>query len=277
TDRPRPSIRSFQGARRSFVIPEEITEQLKTLARSERATLFMTLLTAFQSLLSCLANETDIVVGSPIAGRNRPETEPLIGYFVNTLVLRADLSGDPSFRESLRSTRETALGAFANQDPPFEKLVEDLNPARTAAYNPLFQVWFVMQQPFAGGQEFDGLTTQYLDIGTTLTRHDLQLSVWETAKGLEGAFTYSTALFDAETIDCIVAQLQVLLGLVVEQPDVRLSDLRAAVNDAGRAYRAEAMAELSETSRLKLKSAKRKVVIDVAPAAVEESWTNPNQ
>jgi len=277
TDRPRPSIRSFRGARRSFVISKEIGAKLKTIARSERATLFMTLLTAFQSLLSCLANETDIVVGSPIAGRNRPETEPLIGYFVNTLVLRADLSGDPSFRESLRSTRETALGAFANQDLPFEKLVEDLNPARTAAYNPLFQVWFVMQHPFAGAQEFDGLTTQYVDIGTTLTRHDLQLSVWETAKGLEGAFTYSTALFDAETIDCIVAQLQVLLGLVVEQPDVRLSDLRAAVNDAGRAYRAEAMAELSETSRLKLKSAKRKVVIDVAPAAVEESWTNPNQ
>jgi hypothetical protein len=277
TDRPRPPNRSFQGARRSFVISKEIREQLKKLARSESATLFMTLLAAFQSLLSCFANETDIVVGSPIAGRNRPETEPLIGYFVNTLVLRADLSGDPTFRESVGRTRETALGAFANQDLPFEKLVEDLNPKRTAAYNPLFQVWFVMQQPFAGRQEFNGLTVQYLDSDTTLTRHDLQLSVWESAQGLEGAFTYSTALFDAETIDCFVEQFKVLLAAIVEQPEIRLSVLRGAVNETGRAYRADAIAGLEETSRMKLKSAKRKVVIDVAPAAVEESWTNPNQ
>jgi amino acid adenylation domain-containing protein len=277
TDRPRPAIRSFQGTRRSFVISKEIREQLKTLARSERATLFMTLLAAFQSLLSCLANENDIVVGSPIAGRNRPETDALIGYFVNTLVLRTDLSGDPTFRESVRRTRATALGAFANQDLPFEKLVEDLSPARTAAYNPLFQVWFVMQQPFAGRQEFNGLTVQYLDSGTALTRHDLQLSVWESANGLEGAFTYSTALFDAETIDCIVEQFRVLVATIVEQPETRLSVLRGLVNEARRAYRAEAIAGLEETSRLKLKSAKRKVVIDVTPTAVEESWTNPNQ
>jgi acyl carrier protein len=277
TDRPRPSIRSFQGARRSFIIAKDVTEQLKAIARSESATLFMTLLTAFQSLLSCLANETDIAVGSPIAGRNRPETEPLIGYFVNTLVLRADLSGDPTFRESLRRTRETALGAFANQDLPFEKLVEDLNPARTTAYNPLFQVWFVMQQAFAGRQELNGLAVEYLDSGTTLTRHDLQLSLWESAKGLEGAFTYSTALFDVETIDCMVEQFKSLLAVVVEQPETRLSDLRSSVSEAGRAYRAEAIAGLEETSRMKLKSSKRKVVVDVTPAVVEESWTNPNQ
>jgi hypothetical protein len=178
TDRPRAAVRSFQGARRSFSITKEIREKLKTLARTERATLFMMLLTSFQSLLSCLANEDDIVVGSPVAGRNRPETEALIGYFVNTLVLRADLSGDPSFRESLRRTRETALGAFVNQDVPFEKLVEDLNPTRTAAYNPLFQVWFVMQQPFVGRQELNGLAVQYLDSGTALTRNYLHLSLW---------------------------------------------------------------------------------------------------
>ena len=277
TDRPRPSIRSFHGARRSFVVTEEIREKLKTLARSERATLFMTLLTAFQSLLSCLANETDVVVGSPVAGRNRPETELLIGYFVNTLVLRANLSGDPAFRESLGRTRETALGAFANQDVPFEKLVEDLNPARTAAYNPLFQVWFVMQQPFAGHQELNGLVMQYLDSGTALTRHDLQLSLWESPKGLEGAFTYSTALFDAETIDCIVEQFQILLSVVVEQPETRLSVLRVSMDEASRAYRAQAVAGLEEASRRKLKSAKRKVVIGGPATAVEESWTNPNQ
>jgi hypothetical protein len=277
TDRPRPPTRSFRGARRSFVIPAEIREKLKTLARSERATLFMTLLTAFQSLLSCLANETDIIVGSPIAGRNRPETEPLIGYFVNTLVLRADLSGDPTFREGLRHTRDTALGAFANQDVPFDKLVDELNPARTSAYNPLFQVWFVMQQPFAGGHEFNGLAMQYVDSGTALTRHDLQLSLWESAKGLEGALTYGTALFDVATIDCIAEQFKALLSVIVEQPETRLSDLHALVTETGRAYRAKAISDLEETSRLKLKSAKRKVVVDVPAPAVEESWTNPNQ
>jgi len=191
--------------------------------------------------------------------------------------LRADLSGDPTFRESLRRTRETALGAFAIQDLPFEKLVEDLNPVRTTRYNPLFQVWFVMQQAFAGRQELNGLNVQYLDSGTALTRHDLQLSLWESGKGLEGAFTYSTALFDVETIDCMVEQFKSLLAIVIEQPETRLSDLRSSANEVGRAYRADAIAGLEETSRLKLKSTKRKVVVDVAPAVVEESWTNPNQ
>jgi hypothetical protein len=265
TDRPRPPVRSFHGARVPLSMPKEISEELKTVARSERASLFMVLMTAFQSLLSCLSNEEDIVVGSPVAGRNRREIEPLIGYFVNTLVLRADLSGNPTFRESVRRTRESALGAFANQDVPFEKLVEDLNPTRTAAYNPLFQVWFVMQQPVAGRQELNGLAMQYLDSGATLTRHDLQLSLWESARGLEGAVTFSTALFDRETIDCMAEQFKSLVRLIVAQPETCLSVLRDSVNETGRAYRAQVVAGLEEASLLKLKSVKRKVVIDVAP------------
>lgn len=263
SDRPRPSIRSFRGSRVHFGITKEIAEKLKTLARDERATLFMTLLTAFQSLLSCLTNEKDLVVGSPVAGRNRPECEPLIGYFVNTLVLRANYSGDPGFRESLRRTRDTALGAFANQDVPFEKLVEDLNPARTVEYNPLFQVWFVLQHAFVERDEFNGITVQSVENDNAVTRHDLQLSLWETANGFDGAFTYSTALFDAETIARIAEQFKALLAVVVEQPDIRLSELSAAVRDAGRAYTNKAIEGLEETSRLKLKSAKRKVVVEL--------------
>jgi acyl carrier protein len=277
SDRPRPAVRSFRGARQSFSVTKEIAEKVKTLARNERATLFMTLLTAFQSLLSCLTNERDLVVGSPVAGRNRPECEPLIGYFVNTLVLRANLSGDPSFRESLRRTRETALGAFANQDVPFEKLVEDLNPVRTVEYNPLFQVWFVLQQAIVERAEFNGITVQPVESDNALTRHDLQLSLWETTNGFHGAFTYSTALFDAETIARIAEQFQLLLAVVVEQPDIRLSDLSVAVHEAGRAHADKAIAGMEETSRRKLKSARRKVVIGAATSAVEESWTNPNQ
>ena len=270
SDRPRPAIRSFSGARLSFSITKEIADKLKPLARDERATVFMTLLTAFQSLLSCLTNEEEIVVGSPVAGRSRPECERLIGYFVNTLVLRSNFSGDPTFRESLRRTREKALGAFANQDVPFEKLVEELNPARTTEYNPLFQVWFVLQPAFVERQSFKELAVQYLESDNAVTRHDLQLSLWETATGLNGALTYSTALFDAETIACMAEQFKTLLSIVVEQPDVRLSVLRGAITDAGRAYRDEASARLAEMSHRKLKSAKRKTVIDRASTAVEK-------
>ena len=207
-DRPRPPMRSFRGARQSLAISKEITDKLKGLARAERATLFMTLLTAFQLLLSCLTNRDDIVVGSPAAGRNRPELEALIGYFVNTLVLRAQLSGDPDFRESLRRGRTVALGAFANQDVPFEKLVEELQPTRTLKVNPLFQVWFALQNALVEHQEFNGLTVESLTIDSATTRHDLQLTLWETANGLEGAFTYSTDLFEAETIACMAEQFQ---------------------------------------------------------------------
>jgi non-ribosomal peptide synthetase component F len=222
------TIRSFSGARLSFSITKEIADQLRTLARGERATMFMTLLAAFQSLLSCLTNEEEIVVGSPVAGRSRPECEKLIGYFVNTLVVRSNYSGDPTFRESIRRTREKALGALANQDVPFEKLVEELNPPRTAGYNPLFQVWFVLQPAFIDRPDFNGLAVQYLESDSAVTRHDLQLSLWETADGLKGALTYSTALFDAETIACMAEQFKTLLAVVIEQPDIPLSVLRAA-------------------------------------------------
>jgi amino acid adenylation domain-containing protein len=276
-DRPRPPLRSFHGARHSLDISKEITDKLKTLARRERATLFMTLLATFQTLLSCLANQDDVVVGSPTAGRDQPECEALIGYFVNTLVLRAEFSGDPTFRESLRRARETALGAFANQEVPFEKLVEELKPARALQYNPLFQVWFVFQNALVERQELNGLTVESLAIESATTRHDLQLTLWETAKGIEGAFTYSTDLFEAETIACMAEQFQTLLSLVVEQPNIVLSALRSAVNETGRAYRNKTSAGLEEASRQKLKSTKRKVVTGTRASAKEEPWTSPDR
>jgi amino acid adenylation domain-containing protein len=271
TDRPRPAIRSFSGARFSFSIAGEIADKLKRLARAERATLFMTLLAAFQSLLTCLTNEEQIVVGSPVAGRNRPGCEQLIGYFINTLVIRSDSSGDPTFRESVRRTRVKALAAFANQDVPFEKLVEELNPPRTAAYNPLFQVWFVLQPAFIERAEFNALAIEYLESDSGLTRHDLQLSLWENVNGLTGALTYSTALFDAETIACMAEQFKTLVAIVAEEPDTRLSMLLRAVAGAAVAYRAEASARLAEMTHRKLKSTKRKTVTDRVSTAAEKS------
>ncbi len=253
TDRPRPLSRSFRGARRPFSIGKESIDKLKTVARAANATLFMTLLTAFQSLLSCLTNADDVVVGSPTAGRNQSETEALLGYFANTIILRAQFSGDPAFRESLACTRETAIAAFANQDLPFEKLVDELKPVRTPSYNPLFQVWFVLQNVQIEREEFRGLTMESVAIDNATTRHDLQLTLWESARGLEGSFTYSTDLFEAETIAGIAEQFKTLVGLVCEQPDIKLSALRTALNE-------KLSAATEEVSRQKLKSARRKVV-----------------
>jgi len=253
TDRPRPMSRSFRGARHIFAIGKETTGKLKTVARDANATLFMTLLTAFQSLLSCLTNANDLVVGSPTAGRNQSETEALIGYFANTIILRAQFSGDPAFRESLSRTRESAIAAFANQDLPFEKLVDELKPVRTSSYNPLFQVWFVLQNVQIEREEFRGLSVESIAIDNATTRHDLQLTLWESANGLEGAFTYSTDLFEAETIEGIAEQFKTLVGLVSEQPDIKLSALRTAMNE-------KLSAATEQLSRQKLKSARRKVV-----------------
>ena len=253
TDRPRPASRSFRGARHSFVIGNPTVDKLKLVARAGNATLFMTLLTAFQSLLSCLTNANDLVVGSPTAGRNQSETEALIGYFANTIILRAQFSGDPAFRESLGRTRESAIAAFANQDLPFEKLVDELKPVRTTSYNPLFQVWFVLQNVQIEREEFRGLSMEPIAIDNATTRHDLQLTLWESANGLEGAFTYSTDLFEAETIEGIAEQFKTLAGLVAEQPDIKLSALRTAMN-------AKLSAATEELSRQKLKSARRKKI-----------------
>jgi amino acid adenylation domain-containing protein len=263
-DRPRRATRSFRGARRSLTISKETVDRLKRIARSEHATLFMTLLTTFQLLLSCLTGDEDIVVGSPTAGRNRPEIENLIGYFVNTLVLRTKLAGDPSFRGVLQRTRETALGAYGHQDMPFEKLVDELRPQRSLEFNPLFQVWFVLQNAtdtFAR-QEWVGLNVQPINIDSATTRHDLQLTLWETEAGLEGAFTYSTDLFDAETLDGIGEQFANLLQIVVEDPDIRLSVVRADLDQVGDAQRQRAAKLLEEASHDKLRSSKRKVVSD---------------
>jgi amino acid adenylation domain-containing protein len=259
-DRPRPAVRSFRGARHSLTISKEVADGLKKLARGERVTLFMILLAAFQLLLSCLTRGDDIVVGSPTAGRNRPETEGLIGNFVNTLVLRKKLAADRDFRETVRRVRETTLAAYSNQDVPFEHLVEELRPQRSLKFNPLFQVWFVLQSAPVEQREWRDLTVRSIDLDSTTTRHDLQLTLWKADNSLAGAFTYSTDLFDPETIDCISEQFESLLAIVIERPEIRLSMLRAKLDDVGRAYRRQRAEKLEDAGREKLKSVKRRAV-----------------
>jgi amino acid adenylation domain-containing protein len=223
TDRPRPAVQTFRGAAVPVELPQSLTKELKTLSRSAGATLFMTLLAAFKILLHRYTGQDDIVVGSPVANRQRSEIEPLIGFFVNTLVLRTDLSGNPDFQALLARVRETALAGYAHQDVPFEMLVEALQPERSLSYAPLFQVMFVFQNAPAVALELPGLTLTEIAIESTTAKFDLMLSLEETAAGLRGVLEYSADLFDETTIRRMLGHFHVLLDGLVRQPDERIA------------------------------------------------------
>ncbi len=218
TDRPRPTRQSFNGARESFALSRDLSARLVELSRREGATLFMTLLAAFYVLLYRYTGEPDIVVGTPVANRNRQELEPLIGFFVNTLALRADLSGDPTFRELLAQVREVSLGAYAHQDLPFEMLVEELSPIRDWSRNPLFQVLFALQNMPEASSQSIGLEISSVEVKTTRAQFDLILDVTEFGGQIYATFVYNTDLFDASTIERIAAHFKVLLAGVVARP-----------------------------------------------------------
>jgi amino acid adenylation domain-containing protein len=222
-DRPLPALRSEAGARVSVAFASALREELAPFARRHEATPFMVLLAAFQALLCRLTGQEDLTVGSPVAGRSRAESEPLIGFFVNTLVMRGDLAGDPSFGELLARVRQTTLDAFAHQDLPFEQLVEELRPERQLAVHPLFQVLFAVQNAPLGTMELPGLTLSPLPFATRVAQFDLDLSFWDSADGLVADVGYRTDLFDPPTPRRLVRQLEVLLGAVLADPSLRLS------------------------------------------------------
>ncbi|HEX6046567.1 MAG TPA: amino acid adenylation domain-containing protein [Pyrinomonadaceae bacterium] len=224
-DHPRPKVRSLRGAFVPVEFSEELTNALKSLSRAEGATLFMTLLAAFQTLLSRYAAQHDVAVGVPVANRRRREIEDLIGFFVNTLVLRTDLSGDPAFRELLMRVREVSLGAYAHQDVPFEMLVERLQPARDAGGTPLFNVFFVLQNAPPVELELPELRIEQLHVGTGTAKFDLMLSLEEAEGKLSGVFEYATDLFDRSRIKRMLAHFETLLESVVHRPDRRMSEL----------------------------------------------------
>jgi amino acid adenylation domain-containing protein len=225
TDRPRPPVVSYRGAQRDFTISGSLLRDLKGLSRSEGVTLYMALLAAFQTLLHRYSGQEDIGVGSPIANRNRAEIEGLIGFFVNTLVLRTDMGRDPSFRELLGRVREAALGAYAHQDVPFEKVVEELNPVRDSSRSPLFQVMFVLQNMADAKLNLAGVEVESLPEQTRTSKFDLTLFLTEEGEGLRGSIEYSTDLFDGTTIERMVGHLQTLLEGIVANADQRISEL----------------------------------------------------
>lgn len=225
TDRPRPAIQTFAGTHYSFTLPLSLTRALKALSQQEGATLFMTLLAGFQILLCRYSRQEDIVVGSYVAGRNRAELEKLIGFFLNTLVLRTDLSGNPPFRELLQRLRKIALEAYAHQDLPFARLVEELQLGRDLSRNPLFQVVFQLLNipgtlPTAGGAK-----PLHQEVQRETTVVDLTCSLWETTDGISGDLEYSTDLFEAATIHRLARHYQILLEGIVADPNQRIWQL----------------------------------------------------
>jgi Condensation domain/Phosphopantetheine attachment site len=224
-DRPRPQTHSWRGAHRSFQLPQPLTEQVKALSRSHGVTLYMTLLAAFKVLLWRYTGQDDILIGSVIAGRNRRETESLIGFFLNTLVMRTDLSGKPTFIELLGRVREVCLGAYAHQDVPFEKLVEELQPERGLSASPIVQATFGLQNAPMGELTLPELKLSGVALENEVARFDITLWLMETGEGLAGNWTYSTELFDESRIKRMEGHFQRLLESIVAEPGARINRL----------------------------------------------------
>jgi len=224
-DRPRPATLSFRGRRYLRLVPPELAQAVRDLGARERATMFMTLLAAFKILLHRFTSQDDLVVGAPVANRDLPEIEPLIGFFSNTLALRTSLAGDPSFCEVLSRVRQTALDAYDHHDLPFEKLVAELKPERNLSHSPLFQIMFVHRNASADTPALAGLETEVVEVEPGTSKFDLQLAATEDPQGLRLAWDYSTDLFDPATIERAHSHFLTLLKGIVANPGLPISRL----------------------------------------------------
>ncbi|HSG39439.1 MAG TPA: amino acid adenylation domain-containing protein, partial [Thermoanaerobaculia bacterium] len=246
TDRPRPTTRGTRGAYLPVAIAGELAASVRSLAQDQEATPFMVLVAGLQALLSRVSGQDDLAVGSVVANRNRLETEPLIGFFVNTLVLRGELAGDPGFRDLLRRTRATALGAYAHQDVPFEKLVEELAPQRDPSRTPLFQVALALQNAPAPPLELPGLKAEPLDTDAGGSRFDLTLLLRDSEDGFVGSVEYAVDLFDAGTVERLLGHYRTLLEGVVTDPGRPVTDLPLLTEAETRQLLAEAVRDTAD-------------------------------
>jgi len=226
TDYSRPPVQRYQGARLSFSLSDELTAQLKHLSQQMGTTLFMTLWSAFATLLSRYSGQSDIVIGSPIANRTQSQTESIFGFFLNTLVLRLDLTNNLPFEDILLKARPVALEAYSHQDLPFEQLVEELQPVRSLSHSQLFQVMFVLQNaPLLPDLELAGLNLTQLELKSVIAKFDLALEFTETVSGLTGRLEYNTDLFERATIERLSGHLQTLLTGIVANPKTPIHEL----------------------------------------------------
>ena len=251
TDRPRPSVQTFRGGCLSFQIDERLTASLKELSHKSATTLFMTLMAAYVTLLFRHSDQNDILIGTPIASRNYQELEGLIGFFVNTLVMRTRLEGNPSFEELLKQVRSVCRNAYANQDVPFEQIIETLQIERSLSHSPLFQVMFVLQNVAMEELETPGLKISPLSLDNVNAKFDFALQMWEinTEKGnsLQGFWQYNIDLFDQDRIARMSGHFQTLLEAIVANPQEPIGTLSLLTererhqllvewNDTGKAY-----------------------------------------
>lgn len=225
TDRPRPPVRTYRGTIESVRLPASLTPALHALSRQENVTLFMTLLAGFQTLLYRYTGQPDFAVGTLIANRQQPELEGLIGFFANTLVLRANLAGNPTFRELLAQAREVALGAYAHQDLPFERLIDELKLPRDLSRSPLFQVMLLLHNAPITASELPGLTFSPMAADSQTAKFDLTLYLAELPDGLQADLEYNSDLFDRATILRLMGHYEQLLAGAVTDPDQRILDL----------------------------------------------------
>jgi Condensation domain len=253
-DHPRPAKDTYRGALHSIVLSKELSADLQMLSRTLGATLFMTILATFKLLLHYLTKQDDIVVGTDVANRGRVETENLIGFFVNQLVLRTRISGNPTFQEVLARVREVTLEAYANQDLPFEKVVEILNPDRSLTHAPLFQVKLILNHASSGVLALPQLRLKSLNPERTTAQLDITLPLWETSAGIGGWINYNTDLFDAATMTRFGSLFEKLLVAVVRQPLATVSELKSMLSD-------EDQQQFAQSNRQRLKQAKRKPVV----------------
>ncbi|MCY1023457.1 non-ribosomal peptide synthetase [Pyxidicoccus sp. MSG2] len=269
-DHPRPPVQSFRGASVSFALPKALTGQLQALARAEGATLFMVLLAGFQHLLARWSGQEDIVLGTPVAGRTDRRTEGLIGFFVNMLVLRTDVSGDPSFRTLVTRAKETALQAYAHQDLPFEKLVEELNPVRDLSRPPLFQVMInsFLTENQQGFLELPGLRAEVLESDEVSARFELMLRLHGHDDDVGCQFEYATDLFDRATIERFGTHYVALLSEAVARPDQPVSGF-ALLGDA---ERHQLLVEWNATASGSEADCLHRRVARQAPDAVALAW-----
>ncbi len=224
-DFPRSRIQTFRGGLVNFKLTAALRSQLQALSKQEDCTLFVTLLAAFKLFLYRYTGQTDVIVGSPIANRNRAELEGLIGFFVNTLVLRSDLSGNPSFRALLQRVRQVTWAAYDHQDLPFEKLVEELQPERDLSYNPLFQTKFRLENAPTQAIQVTGLKMELLPQAAAVAKLDLSVDLYQTQDEIIGSFEYNRDLFTAETVERMAQHFCTLLESIVESPNQQISNL----------------------------------------------------
>src|SRR6185369_7332484 len=226
TDFPRPPIQNFRGARVYVSYPKNLLDGLKELSRREGVTMFMTLMAAYKTLIYRYTNQHDLLISTPIGTRLRPETENLVGYLLNLLIVRTDLSGYPTFRELLKREQDACVGAFAHQEVPFGKLVQELKPVQDPSRNPIAQVAFLyLDFPEATAMQFLGLTANHIDIDNGASRFDITLAMTETPDGFTVSIEYIRDIFEHERMERMAQHLKTLLASIIANPDAHLSDL----------------------------------------------------